>query len=150
MLWVTGTNDFAYPMDSLQKSYRLPTSARSLCIRVEMPHGHGGPGENPQEIHLMADHLLNNGLPLPRILEQQIAGQKVTLTYEASRPIETAELTFTCDTGLWQERKWQTRPLEVPTATNTLTAQLPDGITVFYINLIDDRGALVSSEHVEL
>ena len=25
MLWVTGTNDFAYPMDSLQKSYRLPT-----------------------------------------------------------------------------------------------------------------------------
>ena len=23
MLWVTGTNDFAYPMDSLQKSYRL-------------------------------------------------------------------------------------------------------------------------------
>src|SRR5262249_21875508 len=23
MLWVTGTNDFAYPLDSLQKSYRL-------------------------------------------------------------------------------------------------------------------------------
>ena len=23
-LWVTGANDFAYPLDSLQKSYRLP------------------------------------------------------------------------------------------------------------------------------
>jgi len=50
MLWVTGTNDFAYPLDSLQRSYRLPRGPRSLCIRVEMPHGHGPPGENPEEI----------------------------------------------------------------------------------------------------
>jgi hypothetical protein len=49
MLWVTGTNDFAYPMDSLQKSYRLPSGPRALCITVRMPHGHGGPGENPPE-----------------------------------------------------------------------------------------------------
>jgi dienelactone hydrolase len=42
MLWVTGTNDFAYPMDSLQKSYRLTQGDRTLCIRIRMPHGHGG------------------------------------------------------------------------------------------------------------
>ena len=29
MLWVTGTNDFAYPMDSLQKSYFLPPTPRT-------------------------------------------------------------------------------------------------------------------------
>jgi len=43
-LWVAGTNDFAYPMDSLQKSYRLPRGPRTLAIRVRMPHGHE-PGE---------------------------------------------------------------------------------------------------------
>src|SRR4051794_17303125 len=30
MLWVTGTNDFAYPFPSLQKSYRLPKGPRTL------------------------------------------------------------------------------------------------------------------------
>jgi cephalosporin-C deacetylase-like acetyl esterase len=34
MLWVTGTNDFAYPMDSLQKSYRLTKGPHALCLRV--------------------------------------------------------------------------------------------------------------------
>lgn len=149
MLWVTGTNDFSYPMDSLQKSYRLPPSPRTLCIRVEMPHAHGGPGENPLEIHLFAEQQLNNGLPLPRILEQKIAGKTVTLSYETSTPIVTAELTFTRDTGPWLERKWQVLPLEVPTTTNEVTTTLSDDITVFYINLIDDCGALMSSEHVE-
>ena len=49
ILWVNGTNDFAYPMDSWQKSYRLPASPRTLCLRIRMPHGHGPVGENPEE-----------------------------------------------------------------------------------------------------
>jgi hypothetical protein len=30
MLWITGPNDFAYPPDSWQKSYRLPKGPRTL------------------------------------------------------------------------------------------------------------------------
>ncbi|MEI8019085.1 MAG: acetylxylan esterase, partial [Schlesneria sp.] len=52
ILWVNGTNDFAYPMDSWKKSYLLPTGQRDLCLRVRMPHGHGPVGENPEEIHV--------------------------------------------------------------------------------------------------
>ncbi|MBM3457692.1 MAG: alpha/beta fold hydrolase, partial [Armatimonadetes bacterium] len=40
VLWVNGTNDFAYPLDSYRKSYRLPTGSRTLCVTVKMPHGH--------------------------------------------------------------------------------------------------------------
>ncbi|MFA6632361.1 MAG: acetylxylan esterase [Kiritimatiellia bacterium] len=46
-LWVTGSNDFAYPMDSLQKSYRALKVPFTLCVRLRMPHGHGAAGENP-------------------------------------------------------------------------------------------------------
>jgi dienelactone hydrolase len=53
-LWVNGTNDFAYPLDSYQKSYRLPQTERTLAIRVRMAHAHGGPGEKPEEIHAFA------------------------------------------------------------------------------------------------
>ena len=68
MLWVTGTNDFAYPMDSLQKSYRLAQGPHTLCIRLRMPHGHGGPGENPAEILAFAEINFAAGNRWPRSL----------------------------------------------------------------------------------
>jgi hypothetical protein len=67
MLWVTGSNDFAYTLNALQSSYRLPKGLRTLCIRLRMPHAHGGAGENPEEIRVFADHLLGKGPPLARI-----------------------------------------------------------------------------------
>ncbi|MFN9984211.1 MAG: alpha/beta hydrolase family protein, partial [Pirellula sp.] len=51
MLWVNGTNDFAYPMDSWLRSVKLH-SPSELCMRIRMPHGHGPAGENPEEIHV--------------------------------------------------------------------------------------------------
>jgi dipeptidyl aminopeptidase/acylaminoacyl peptidase len=43
VLFVNGTNDFAYPLDSYQKSYRLVRD-RALCITINMPHGHSRVG----------------------------------------------------------------------------------------------------------
>ena len=34
VLFVNGTNDGAYPLDSYQKSYQLVTSPRTLCVTV--------------------------------------------------------------------------------------------------------------------
>jgi len=86
MLWVTGTNDFAYPMDSLRKSYRLPRGPRQLCLRMRMPHGHGGPGENPEEIRLFADSFFKGGVPLPKSANQGRDGNNVWATYESKTP----------------------------------------------------------------
>lgn len=147
MLWVTGTNDFAYPMDSLQKSYRLPQGPRSVCLRVRMPHGHGGAGENPAEIHAFAESLLNGGLSLAQIAGQGRNGEEVWATYQSKAPIVRAELNYTCQTGVWKERKWETLPATVDTANCRVTARLPQGVTVYYLNLIDDRGLIVSTEH---
>ena len=61
MLWVTGSNDFAYTLNALQHSYGCPRARASLCIRLRMPHGHGGAGENPEEIRVFADSVLKGG-----------------------------------------------------------------------------------------
>ncbi len=150
MLWVTGTNDFAYPMDSLQKSYRLSQGPRSICLRVRMPHGHGGAGENPAEIHAFAESLLNGGLPLAQIAGQGRNGETLWATYQSQVPIVHAELNYTCQTGSWKERKWETVPATVDAANCRVTAKLPQGVTVYYLNLIDDRGLIVSTEHEEI
>lgn len=150
MLWVTGTNDFAYPMNSLQKSYRLPPGPRTLCIRVRMPHGHGGAGENPDEIRAFADSLLRGDKPLAAVTDQSRDGDRGWAVFSSPAvQVVKAELNFTKDTGPWQKREWQTVPATVDGAASRVSAEVPVGATVYYFNLIDERGLVVSTEHVE-
>ena len=150
VLWITGTNDFAYPMDSLRKSYRLPTGPRQLCIRLRMPHGHGGPGENPEEIRAFADNVLKGSAPLPKVTGQGRDGNSAWATYTAETAIAKAELNYTRDTGTWKERKWESVPATIDAAAQKVVATLHEGISVYYFNLIDSGDLVVSSEHEDL
>jgi hypothetical protein len=150
MLWVDGSNDFAYPMDSLQKSYRLPASPRTLCIRVRMPHGHGGPGENPKEIHAMAESLFRNGVPLARVTKSGRDGSNAWACFDSKSPIVKAELNYTTGTNTWKERLWQTVPASLDTGAGKASAELPKDVSVYYFNLVDERNLVVSSEHEEI
>jgi hypothetical protein len=150
MLWVDGTNDFAYPPDSLQKSYRLPRGKRTLCMRVRMPHGHGGPGENPEEIHALADALLLRKTPLARITKTGGDATSAWATYASASPISKAELNYTTDSGERQKRNWQTLPATLDAAHTRVSAELPAGVTTYYFNLTDARNLIVSTEHETL
>ena len=150
MLWVNGTNDFAYPMDSWQKSYRLPKTPRELCLRVRMPHGHGPAGENPEEIHIYANSLLKGGLSLATITGQGSEQDKPWIRYDSNLPIVKAELNFTRDTGKWQDRKWESAAATVDAVKRRVAGQLPAGTTVYYFNIFDDRECAVSSMHKEV
>jgi dienelactone hydrolase len=147
MLWVTGSNDFAYTLNALQASYRLPKGHRTLCIRLRMPHAHGGAGENPEEIRAFADYLLRDGPPLARIRETGRDGTAVWATYTSEVPIVKAELNYTSDTGRWQDRKWEAIPAQQ--TEGRISATLPDGTRVYYFNLYDQRDCVVSTEHQE-
>jgi dienelactone hydrolase len=149
MLWVNGTNDFAYPMDSWKKSYLLPTASRDLCLRVRMPHGHGPAGENPEEIRVFADSILRNGKPLAKITGQGQTNNEAWATYKSEVPITKAELNFTLDTGRWQDRKWELSPATIDAATERVSAQIPADAKVYYLNLFDDRNCAVSTQHIE-
>ncbi len=145
MLWVTGSNDFAYPLGALQSSYRLPPGPRTLCVRLRMPHGHGGAGENPEEIRVFADSLLQGGRPLVRITGSGREGGRVWATFAGDSPLGKAELNFTRDTVRWQDRRWESMAAE--RGANRVEARLPEGTRVYYLNLFDERGCVVSTEH---
>lgn len=150
MLWVTGTTDFAFPMDSLRKSYRLPKTPRTLCLRVNMPHGHGGPGENPEEIHAMANALLGSGVGLPKITRQDRNGPDAWMEFESPETIIKAELNYTADKGNWQDRKWTTIPANLDSERKRVSVRLPSETSVFFFNITDKRNLVVSSEHEEI
>ena len=142
MLWVSGTNDFAYPMPSQRKSYRLAKGRRTLAIRVAMKHSHPD-GARPEEIFAYADSLLKSGPPLTRISRCQ-RGQ---VKFRASRPVVRAELHYTADEGKWQDRKWMTIPARLDEKRHQASAEIPEAAKAWFFNLLDDKGLLVSSEY---
>lgn len=150
MLWVTGTNDFAYPLSSWQKSYRLPSAPRTICLQVRMTHGHGGPGENPPEIRAFADYHLQGGPSLPEVTQQGREQNRAWVRYDFTPHVMKAELNFTRDTGPWSARQWDSLPAQVVATDRIVTGLIPDGVRAYYLNLIDDRGLIVSAEHEEL
>ncbi len=142
MLWVTGTNDFAYPFPSLQRSYRLPRGPRTLSIRVRMRHGHAD-GAAPEEILAFADSILNKQAALPKITGTT-PGE---VRYKSKRAVVKAELNFTKDEGRWQDRKWESIPAVLDAKAHVAHAEIPQGVKVWYLNLFDEKGLVVSSEH---
>ncbi|MDD5672594.1 MAG: acetylxylan esterase [Chitinivibrionales bacterium] len=150
MLWVAGTNDTHYPLGALQKSYRLPRGEQSLCVRVEMPHGHGGPGEKPEEIRVFADNHLRGAPGLPVIVSQSMHDGTLRVVFRSPRPVVKAEINFTRATGFWEDRKWRTAPAMLDKKEMIAQAPIPDHTTVCYMNLFDDRNCAASSRHLEL
>lgn len=146
-LWVTGSNDFAYPLHALQQSYRLPHGPRTLCVRLRMPHAHGGAGEKPEEIRVFVDSLLKGGDPLASVIASGRDGAQVWATYASKAPVTKAELNYTREVGKWQDRRWEAIPAVMK--NNRISAELPEGARVYYFNLFDERNCAVSTEHVE-
>jgi dienelactone hydrolase len=147
LLFVNGTNDFAYPLDSYRKTYQQ-VKQRDLCVTVNMPHGHPQ-GWAPVEIGLFADQHLRGGKPLARIESCRRDGGTVHVKYKAVLPMTSAALHYTTDTGMWSKRKWLTQPVRID--GTTVLANLP--VTrplVYFLTLTDDRNATVSSEHETL
>ena len=141
MLWVNGTNDFAYPLPSHQKSYRLTKGPRTLAIRVGMKHGHGE-GARPGEIFAFADSMVGKGPALAKITRATASA----VEYRAKRPVARAELNYTVDKGNWQERKWKTVEARLDARRHKAEAAVPEGATAWYFNLFDEQGLVVSSE----
>ena len=153
VLWMNGTNDFAYPLDSYQKSYRAVSGPRTLCITVKMPHSHVG-GWERDEIAFYLDSILRPGpehVPPPTILGVSVRGDKVVMGVEAPSAMKSAAIHWTTDLNKpWQEREWHTERAEV-LGLSEVEATLPKSRpAVYFLTATDVRGAVVSTEHAEV
>lgn len=145
ILFINGTNDFAYPLDSYQKSYRAVPAPVTLCVKVRMPHGHPQ-GWAPREIGIFADSIFAGGDPLPDLGEMTIADGRVTAPYASTVEVVNGQLHYTADTGAWQKRHWRT--VEARLAEGTVSAPLPsERPLVCYLSITDARGAIVATPH---
>jgi cephalosporin-C deacetylase-like acetyl esterase len=153
VLWVNGTNDFAYPLDSYQKSYRAMKGPRTLCVTVKMPHGHEA-GWAPQEVHLFTNSILGKddfAQGLARVGLPVIRENKAYAPYASDSAMQKAQIHWTTDLEKpWAEREWQSATGDV-LGLDAVSAPLPEKRpVVFFLTLTDLRGAVTSSEHATL
>ncbi len=147
MLFLDGTCDFAYPMDSLQKTYNIVTNAPvALSVEINRKHGHIW---NFPEVDAFIDSFVRDGKPLANVGPLKISDGIASCSFSSPVKIAKAELNFTTDTGTWQKRKWNSAPAEI--ADNSARIKIPEGRPmVCYLRLIDERGCAVTTPHVEL
>lgn len=140
--WVTGTNDFAYPLDALMASYIAVRGPRSLSITWQMPHGHGGYGENPIEVSAFLDaHLLpeaSAGLQIMRHGRTRHGVYAMT-----NKPPSQAELLWTASSRLDPNSIWNRMPVGID--GRRAEAALPDGAEAVILNVTDACGETVST-----
>lgn len=145
ILFVNGTTDFAYPLDSYQKTYRLvPENWRHVSVAVDRPHGHIW---TFPEVDAFASHALRGEPPLPHFDLPTLNREQFSAPIHHVTGAEKAFLCYTTDSGRWQERKWHTVPAQMD--GGKVSAQLPrTRPIVAFLALKDDAGRHVSSEHV--
>jgi dienelactone hydrolase len=145
VLFINGTNDYAYPLDSYQKSYRLVPGRVDLCIRVKMPHNHPD-GWSAPEVGVFIDSILKGGRPLPSVEPAELKGSRVMARYHASVPIARAEIHYAVADGPWNKRGWQ--GVSAVHARDVVSADLPTARPlVYFLSITDERGVQVTTPH---
>lgn len=147
ILFINGTNDFAYPLDSYRKTYSLVRpELRNVCVLVRMAHGHIF---TYAEVDRFVDAVLKDGPKPPRVGPVEVAGETAKVKVTQNEAVTSAEWNYTTDVGPWKERLWQTIPAEW--VNGEATVKLPEGRPLIgYFSVVDSSGLRATSEHIDL
>jgi dienelactone hydrolase len=142
ILFLNGSHDFAYPLDSYQKSYRLvKPSLRHLSIVMKLPHGHIW--TNP-EVDQFIDRALAHQ-PFAKITSLKLTGRTVRI--HSTEALRNIDLNFSPDTGPWQQRQWQYVPMTI--SHHDPHAKIPPGPLTYFVTATTQDGLRISSEYFE-
>ncbi len=146
ILFLNGTNDFAYPLDSYKKCYELIPGKKTLSVQVRLPHGHIW---TFGEVDAFVDSYLKKGDPLAGIGEPKINEGKISAPVDSKVELKEGKLHYAKASGAWQDREWKSIKAEIK--DRRVEAKLPsDRPLVFYLAVTDKRGLSVSTMHVIL
>ncbi len=144
ILFVNGTNDFAYPLDSYMKSYHLVPGEKQLCVTVNMPHSHPAGWEPPTIVRFMDQHL-RRGKRIPVVHNPVVQKGVVQVEYQAELPITKAQLHWTTDTNAINQRDWHSVDAEIEQGACVAPLPPPDA-TAWFLTITDRQEATVSTE----
>lgn len=144
VMFINGTNDFAYPMDSYAKTCALVRGVKNYSIQLRMRHGHifGFP-----EFFGFVDQYILGETAMPVVSRPAIVGGRVRAVVESSTKLVSAHLHYTAGPHVDNRaRPWVSLPMKIKAGNILDSVAPPAGATVWYVDVRDERKLLVSSE----
>lgn len=149
LLWVAGTNDRFFPLDSLAKSRRQVGQPAALSIKLRLTHSQDD-GARPAEIAAFADRYCKGGNELTQVLAASVdVTGTARLNYRGQ--VQQIELLYTKDSSrAYVDWPWESLKLPPGDVAGQASVALPAGTRYWFFNLTDDRGLIVSSTPEEV
>ena len=143
-LFINGTNDKHFTMNSFTKSFNTSKSEKYLRIEHNMRHGHA-PGWNSKEIYAFANYVVANGKS-PILVKLEMADNNSVL-YSVNNTIKKAKLYYTSQVNDWGEKnyEWKESLLPVTVSNNQIHAQIPSDALYIFLNVYDETDNMYSS-----
>ena len=147
-MWVTGTNDFHFPLTINQKSSRAVNGPATLLWPLRMGHGNTT-AQNLDQMYLFANQVVKGEAALINFEKPKQYGNKVSAKYASDLTVSSAQLLYTYDkNAIWPDKYWHTK---LATITNdSIIAGIPVGACAVILNATDSRGAMVNTEYLEI
>jgi len=149
ILWLSWPHEPHFPMDAFNLSRKKAGSKDSLLCLVP-GLGHGNLTGRP-EWFAFADSVLQEGRPWIREKSSKLEGGKMQAIFDSTKPLESASLVSTTDTGHTGGRRWIINPatLSQNEGVWVVDAAVPEGTTACFLNV--KTGPLTaSSDYFEI
>lgn len=148
MMFANGINDSHFPLNTLKKTALQCQGPVAMCLILHIVHQHRW---DIREVEPYVDSIIDYGTPFLNISRIKRDRQTVRATFTGPVEARRAALVFTCDSGPWRPRAWETLPAVIDTTTRTISADLPQDkkVTAYFLSLTDERNFTVSTLHEE-
>jgi hypothetical protein len=135
ILWLSWPHEPHFPMDAFNLSRKKAGSKDSLLCLVP-GLGHGNLTGRP-EWFAFADSVLQEGRPWIREKSSKLEGGKMQAIFDSTKPLESASLVSTTDTGHTGGRRWIINPatLSQNEGVWVVDAAVPEGTTACFLNV---------------
>lgn len=142
LLFLNGTNDPAFFLDSYIKTYQL-ARYRQLSLQIGLKHGHytEGMGYEIREPYFFIDHYLKGSSGLPTFTHERAwANGVLQAKIGHDTPIEKAWLHYTKDTTAnLLKRTWEKKEI-ILRGDKLKSGAPPTGSVMWYLHVMDTRG----------
>ncbi|MEX2595107.1 MAG: acetylxylan esterase [Anditalea sp.] len=147
ILFINGTNDFAYFVENWDKTVKLAKD-HQFCLIPEMKHSHLH-GAEPEEVYNFIKQHLEDGPTIPSFQRiEKVGGQLKAYLKNDPKDIKEVHLVYTKDRKHSPERKWEM--LELKIKEGTIATTIPEETLLCYIYLIDKNGNRISSSVIKV
>ena len=148
-LFINGTNDKHFTMNSFTKSYNSSKSEKYLRIEHNMRHGHA-PGWDPKEIYQFANDMVYKDKTPIQVWFDYIKHKSAF--FKINKSIKKAELYFTTEVNDWGEEnyEWKKSLLPITISNQGIITQIPPNAKYFFLNVFDEVNNMYSSSMSKL